>query len=67
MKSSVNALKNRIRASRREIPSDLVLKGGRVVNVFSGSIEEGDVALYEGMIAGVGRDYHGKKEISLEG
>lgn len=65
MKRAVAALKNRILASIREIPSDLVLKKGRVVNVFSGLIEEGDVAIYNGFIVGLGDDYYGKKEIVL--
>ena len=65
MKRAVAALKNRILASIREIPSDLVLKKGRVVNVFSGLIEEGDVAIYNGFIVGLGDDYYGKKEIAL--
>ena len=67
MKQAVAALKNRIRASRREIPSDLVLKKGRVVNVFSGSIEESDVAIYKGFILGLGDDISWKRRDSALG
>jgi len=35
-------------------PADLVLAGGEVVNVFSGELERADVAISDGVIAGVG-------------
>ena len=49
-----------IRAARGEIPADLVLKGGRVVNVFTCEIVETDVALAEGTIVGLGA-YEGRE------
>jgi len=64
---SVDALKKRILAARREIPADLVLKEGRVVNVFSGEIQERDVALYDGVVVGLGRAYQGKEQIQAKG
>ncbi len=67
MNITVDALKKRILAARREIPADLVLKQGRVVNVFSGEIQERDVALYDGVIVGLGRAYQGKEEIQVKG
>ncbi len=63
----MNNLKKRILAAKREIPSDLVLKGGNVVNVFSATIEKADVAICDGVIAGIGPDYHGKEEVGVEG
>jgi dihydroorotase-like cyclic amidohydrolase len=51
---TVDALKKRILAARREIPAHLVLKQGRVVNVFSGEVQERDVAIYDGVIVGLG-------------
>jgi adenine deaminase len=63
----VNALKERILAARRQIPADLVLKGGKVVNVFSGEIQERDVAVYGASIAGVGSGYQGKEEVNVTG
>ena len=53
-------LKKIIRAARGEIPADLVLKGGRVVNVFTCEIVETDVAVVEGTIVGLG-DYQGRE------
>ena len=67
MNITVDALKKRILAARRQIPADLVLKQGRVVNVFSGEIQERDVALYDGVIVGLGRAYQGKEEIQVKG
>ena len=52
----IEKLRERIRAARKEIPSDLVLKKGRVVNVFSGTVEECDVAVHRGYVAGLGPD-----------
>lgn len=60
-------LKQRIRAARAEIPADLTLRGGRVVNTFSGVIQECDVAVYDGTIVGLGPDYHGRDEIDARG
>lgn len=61
----MNGLKQRILASRGRIPADLVLKGGQVVNLFSGEIETGDVAVSDGVIVGVGLEYHGTMEIDV--
>jgi adenine deaminase len=40
--------------ARGDVPADLILRGGRVVNVYSGEVLEGDVAVYGGRIAFVG-------------
>src|SRR4030066_114119 len=42
------------RVARGLEPADLVLAGGRHLNVFSGEILEGDVAVADGTIAGIG-------------
>ncbi len=42
-----------IRVARGLEPADLVLAGGRHLNVFSGEILEGDVAVADGTIAGI--------------
>lgn len=67
MNSPVEAVKWRILAARREVPAELVLKGGKMVNVFSGQIQEGDVALHDGIIVGVGAEYRGREEVDLRG
>jgi adenine deaminase len=55
-------LKELISVARGEIPADLLLKNARVVNTFIGEIEQADVAIYGGRIAGVG-DYGKAREI----
>ncbi|MFC1985757.1 adenine deaminase [Chloroflexota bacterium] len=56
-----------IAVAKGELPADLVLANARVVNVFTGEIEPGNVAICGGRIAGVG-DYHQAKEVlDLEG
>ncbi|UCE10097.1 MAG: adenine deaminase [Candidatus Thorarchaeota archaeon] len=46
--------------------ADTVLKNARVVNVFTGDIVEGDVAIHSGFIAGVG-EYVGNNTIDVKG
>ncbi len=56
-----------IAVARGEAEGDLLLAGGRVVNVFSGELEEGDVVVAEGLIAGVGRGYRAAETVDLAG
>ncbi|MBI4188296.1 MAG: adenine deaminase [Chloroflexi bacterium] len=51
-----------ISVARGESPADLLLANARVVNVFTGEIEPGNVAISGGRIAGVG-DYRQAKEV----
>ncbi len=46
--------------------ADLVLKGGNVINVYTGEIEVADIAIKDGYIAGVG-NYCGNVEIDMKG
>jgi adenine deaminase len=59
-------LKQRILVARGRKPADLVLKGGTLVNVFSGEMYRTDVALAGGVIAGLG-SYDGEKIIDVSG
>jgi len=59
-------LKERIKAASGEGKADLLIKNGRVVNVFSGEIEKKDVAIFGGMIIGFG-DYRAKEVIDVKG
>jgi adenine deaminase len=52
--------------ARGDSPADLVLQNVRIVNVFSGEIEAGDIAIFDGRIAGIG-SYRGKENIDLKG
>ena len=51
-----------ISVAKGELPADLILANARVVNVFTGEIEPGNVAICGDTIAGVG-DYHQAKEV----
>ena len=59
-------LKELISAARGEEKADLVLKNAKVLNVFTGELEECDVAIRNGYIAGLG-SYEGYAEIGLTG
>lgn len=48
------------------VKPQLALKGGKIVNVFSGEIEEGDVAIDKGKIVAIG-SYEGETEIHIDG
>jgi adenine deaminase len=50
-----------IAVARGEAPADLVLRGARVVNVFSGEVVRADVAVKDGLVAGLG-DYTAGRE-----
>ena len=64
--SAVVRLKRRIRAARGAVAPDLVLKGGRIVNVFTGEILAADVAISDGVIVGVG-EYDGPTRLNVNG
>jgi adenine deaminase len=60
------SLKERIRVASGEGRADLLIKNGRVVNVFSTQIERKDVAIFDGKIVGFG-DYPAKKIVDVKG
>ena len=57
---------NGLWAASGEKKASLVLKHAKVVNVFTAELEEGDIAIEDGYIVGVG-DYEGVTEIDLKG
>jgi len=58
-------LQRRLRVARGDAPADLVLAGGLVANVYTGQWQKLDVALFDGIIAGLG-DYEGPR-MELQG
>lgn len=46
--------------------ADVVLKNGRVLNVFTGEVQRGDIAIAGGKIVGVG-EYEGEHEYDIRG
>ncbi len=57
--------KSIMKKARGEQKASLVLKNGRIINVYSGEIEELDIAIEDGKIIGIGT-YDGIKEIDLK-
>jgi adenine deaminase len=55
-----------IRIARGDEAADLLLRNGRVLNVFSGEIIETDIAITHSRIVGLG-DYEAKQSIDLAG
>lgn len=47
--------------------ADLVIKNANIVNVLSEEIHKGDIAISNGIIAGIGEGYSGGKEIDVNG
>ena len=47
--------------------ADLVIKNANIVNVLSEEIHKGDIAIADGIIAGISENYHGEKEIDING
>ena len=65
-----NALESRkrlIAVARGDEPADLVLKNAHYLNVFTEEWLDGDIAVAEGKIAGVGGCYEGKETVDAAG
>jgi adenine deaminase len=61
------SLKELISVASGDMPADLLLKNARIVNTFTGEIEQGDVAILGDRIAGVGDYYKAKEAVDLQG
>jgi len=59
-------LKKLIDTAAGRTPADMVIRGAKIVDVYSGGILEGDIAISDGLIAGIG-EYDGKKTINADG
>lgn len=57
-------LKSFIDTAMERCEADLILKGGNVVDVFTGSIVKADVAVKNGIICGVG-EYNGENAVDI--
>jgi len=63
---AIRRLRRLIAVARGERPADLVLRGGRVANVFTGELLREDVAIAGDRIAGLGR-YAGRIVLDVAG
>jgi adenine deaminase len=59
-------LARRLAVARGDEPADLVVRGGRVVSVFTREWLETDVAIVDGHMAGLG-EYEGRQELDASG
>ncbi len=59
-------IQQKLSAARGEIPADIVFRNGKIVNVLSAEIHDGDVAVSDGRIIGIG-SYDGKEIVDLKG
>jgi adenine deaminase len=60
-------LKGLIEVARGDARADLVLSNARIVNTFTGEVEENSVAVYRGRVAGVGDYREARQLVDLEG
>ncbi|WP_306005933.1 adenine deaminase [Aquicoccus porphyridii] len=60
-------LETLIATARGEVPADMVLRGGRVLDVVTGEMIEGDVAIAGSVIVGVGEDYEAPEIVDVTG
>ncbi|ANX14298.1 hypothetical protein ABE41_019970 [Fictibacillus arsenicus] len=56
------SLKRRIDVSTKRVPADIVIKNGKIIDVFNLEIISGDVAIVDGFFAGIG-EYEGRETI----
>ncbi len=62
----MTGLQRRLAVARGDEPADLVVRGGRVLSVFTREWLEVDVAVVDGMIAGLG-SYEGRETVEAGG
>ena len=60
------ALARLISVAKGELPADLLLANAKIINVFTGEIEDGNIAICGDRIAGVG-DYQAKEVVDVGG
>ncbi len=64
---NIITMKHLINCALKREDCDLVIKNGKIYNVFTASLEEGDLAITEGRIVAIGHGYHGKREYDAKG
>lgn len=64
---SAETLARRIAVGAGREPADLVLRGGRVLDLVTGTLFDGDVAIVGDTIAGTGAAYEGQRVIDVRG
>jgi len=62
----MKGLQRRLAVARGDEPADLVVSGGRVLSVFTREWLDADVAIADGVVAGIGR-YEGRETLDASG
>ncbi|MEC5425922.1 adenine deaminase [Virgibacillus sp. C22-A2] len=65
-KESKELLKNRIEVASKRRKAELVIKNGKIIDVFNQDLIEADVAIQAGVIVGIG-EYEGEQVIDANG
>lgn len=60
-------LETRIAQARGDAPADLVLRGGRVLDLVTGEMIAGDVAICGDTIVGIGAEYEAREVVDVSG
>ena len=63
---TISRLQSLLAVARGDKPADLLIKNAKVINTLSYEIEEQGVAIFDGLIAGLG-DYEAKEAIDFHG
>jgi adenine deaminase len=63
---TMETLQRRLAVARGDEPADLVIRGGHVLSVFTKEWLETDVAVVDGVVAGLG-DYEGRETLDASG
>ena len=61
-----HSLTRKLAASAKKVKADMVVKNGKIIDVFNGEIIEEDIAIQDGIIIGIG-EYEGEKIIDAKG
>ncbi|WP_078544556.1 adenine deaminase [Litchfieldia alkalitelluris] len=48
-------LKKKLAVANKQIPADVVIKNGKIIDIFNLEVTEGDIAIAEGMFVGIGQ------------
>lgn len=65
MKMDKDTLKKRIAVASKKLPADVVIKNGRIIDVFTREIVMGDIAIVGGFFVGIG-NYDGHQVIDAK-
>ncbi len=60
-------MKRLIDCAMKRTPCDVVVRGARILNVFTGELQTGDLAIVDGKFVGISERFEGRKIIQAEG